>query len=82
MDFSHYSLRNASIGLSLLAFLAGAHPNMIPTAAENPTPSPIADMDIVKLVLSNCAPAKEINNPRITPTIPPISESTIASNRN
>ena len=35
-------LRRASMGLSLLAFLAGDQPKMMPTAAEKPTPRPMA----------------------------------------
>ena len=39
INMQHHSLLKASIGLSSLAFLAGAQPKITLTAAEKPTPS-------------------------------------------
>ena len=50
MNLLIYMERSASMGLSLLAFLAGAQPKMMPTAAEKPAPSAIAPMEMTKLV--------------------------------
>ena len=41
----------------LLAFLAGAQPNIRPTAAENPTPRVTAETDMTKSVPSRFAAA-------------------------
>lgn len=70
------------MGLSLLAFLAGAQPNMIPTAVEKPTPNATAEAENTKSVSRSFAAANDKSIPRITPMIPPKRESTTDSSRN
>ena len=44
-----HTFLSASMGFSLLALRAGAQPNIMPTAAEKPTPSAIASRDITNV---------------------------------
>ena len=71
--FYIYKLLSASIGFDSLAFLAGAHPKIIPTNPENPTPNNIASIDITGVIDNKLNPVNDIANPSITPKIPGVS---------
>ena len=82
MSFFLYSVLNASIGLSLLAFLAGDQPKTIPTLAEKPTPNAIANKDIEKAVPIAMQIIYDKKNPITTPIAPPIADRNIDSTIN
>src|SRR5215213_1814910 len=79
---SAYSQRRASIGFKRAAFHAGHRPNTIPTAAEIPTPIPMAHSG----TYAGSGEYLFINRLAISPTArpakPPIAVNTTASIRN
>jgi hypothetical protein len=66
----------------LLAFLAGAHPNTIPTEAEKPTPRVIAPVDMTKGIPNEVVTAHERATPNTSPIKPPRRDRKIDSIRN
>ena len=75
-------LLSASIGFSLLALRAGAQPKMMPTAAEKPTPSQIANVLSENVISVFMQIASDTPKPTTTPITPPSSERIIASIKN
>ena len=75
-------LRSASMGFSRLAFRAGAHPKMMPMAAENPKPRAMASVLIRKAVPITWLRARLSPSPRAMPSRPPIRLSRKLSIRN
>ena len=73
-----YILLSASIGFRRLALRAGAQPKMMPTAAEKPTPSPMAKVFRLNVISVFMQMANDTLRPTITPMTPPSSERMIA----
>ena len=68
------------MGLSLEALIAGAIPNIIPTATENPK-AKITDHKVT-VDTSSMAMTMDTNMPRVIPTTPPVTESMTDSIKN
>lgn len=72
----------ASIGSSLAAFLAGYHPKNTPVNVHTAKLMIILHGSICVATWANCCKETEILTPSITPIIPPVTLSRIASIRN
>src|SRR4029453_5360766 len=74
-----YSQRRASIGSRRAAFHAGHKPNTIPTAAEIPTPMPIAQSGTYAGIGEYLYINRLASSPNANPAKPPIAVKTTAS---
>src|SRR5437763_12229130 len=77
-----YSYLNDSIGSRRAAFHAGHNPKMIPTAAEMPTPMPMAHAGTYAGNGEYLFVRKLANSPTPRPSNPPMAVKTTASIRN